>query len=299
MLQTNPICKDGPAVSPLVAGFWRLQHWQKTTAELDAYVQQLLELGVTTMDHAWVYRSEAPFGQMLKANPGLRSQMQIVTKCSIRPLGFGPLGAQATNHYDASASYITASVEDSLSALHTDYVDVLLLHRPDYLMDVHEVAEAFGQLKAAGKVRTFGVSNFSTAQLSELRQVWPELVTQQVEFSPVNMGHLDTGVFNQCGELGIRPMLWSCLAGGQLFDPQNDKCCRIQKALKHVAEQTGAISLDAVVFTWVSALPCQPLPIVGTQHITRVKTAIEGLQLTLTREQWYHIWEASNGAPVP
>lgn len=290
---------NGPQVSPLVAGFWRLQHWGMSPQQLCSYVQQLLELGVTTVDHAMVYRSEALFGQALSLMPELRSQLQIVSKCGIRPVGFGELGAQEVNHYDSSAKAIKDSVEASLANLGTDYLDVLLLHRPDFLMDIHEIASAFTQLKHEGKVRHFGVSNFSSAQFSMLKHAWPDLVTNQIEFSPLAHQQLDSGIFEQCTIAGVRPMLWSCLGGGRLMQPQCEREEKVLQAIRSVAHDLGVDALDQVVYAWVSSLPCKPIPIVGTHNIERVSNAVKGCQLTLNREQWYAIWEAANGAPVP
>jgi len=257
-------------------------------------------MGVTTMDHAMVYRSEAPFGEALALKPALRQQMEIVTKCGIRPAGFGTLGAAKTSHYDSGYGAILESVDASLRDLRTDYIDVLLLHRPDYLMEVHEVAEAFATLKAQGKVRYFGVSNFSTAQFELLQNAWTDgLVTNQIELSPYHMQALESGVLEQCADYGARPMLWSCLAGGHLLNPVDAKGQRLLEALQQVREETGADSVEQVVYAWVLALPSQPVPLLGSSKLERIADAVKGLSVQLTREQWYSIWEASNGAPVP
>lgn len=296
----SPICVGGPEVSQVIAGFWRLKNWGMPPQALVKFVEQNIELGVTTMDHAMVYRSEAPFGAALAIAPHLRDRIEIITKCGIRPTGYGDLGAQKTNHYDSSSSAIVESVENSLRDLGTDYIDILLLHRPDFLMDPHEVAEAFHALKSQGKVGYFGVSNFSCQQFSLLQSVWQEpLVTNQVEFSPYHMQALSSGVFEQCGVHSNRPMLWSCLAGGALFAPATEKGWRLQKALLAVADEIGAETIDQVVYAWVLALPCKPLPLLGTSKIERVRSAVKGVSLKLSREQWYRIWEASNGASVP
>lgn len=295
-----PIRLGGLPVSELIAGFWRLRHWDMSPQALLGFIEQLLDMGVTTMDHAMVYRSEQPFGQALKLKPELRQNMQIISKCGIRPMGFGDLGAEAVNHFDSSRESIIESAEASLRALQTDYLDLLLIHRPDFLMDVYEVAEAFAHLKAQGKVRYFGVSNFTVPQYELLNSAWSDgLVSNQVEFSPYHMQALESGVFEQCQAHGTRPMLWSCLAGGQLLNPSDDKGQRILAALASVAEQIGAQSLDQVIYAWVRALPCHPLALLGTSNIDRVASAVASTQLTLSREQWYAIWEASNGAPVP
>ena len=288
------------SLSPLVLGFWRLKHWGYSPQQILAFVEQAVELGVTSMDHAMVYRSEAPFGEAMALKPSVRDQIQIITKCGIRPMGFGELGAQGVNHYDFSKAYTLQSVEASLRDLQTDRIDLLLLHRPDFLMDIHEVAETFAQLKADGKVLHFGVSNFTPAQVEALQSALPDaLVTNQVEFSPLNMEALSDGTFDQAQRLGMRPMLWSCLAGGRLFSPESERDKAVVAALQGVAQELGADSIEAVVYAWLLALPCNPYPILGTSKIGRVADAVKALDISLTREQWYRIWEASNGASVP
>jgi predicted oxidoreductase len=295
-----PISQQGPDVSAFIAGFWRLKHWEMKPQALLKYMEKLLELGISTMDHAMVYGSEAPFGDALALKPSLRDKIEIVTKFGIRPVGFGPLGAQKVNHYDASATAMAESVDASLGNLRSDYIDILLIHRPDYLMHVDEMAEAFARLKAQGKVRYFGVSNFSPAQFDTLQNVWRDgLVTNQIEFSPYHMQHLDSGVFEQSVKMAARPMLWSCLAGGLLLAPCDHKGERILQAVKLVQEEIGAETVEQVIYAWILALPCKPLPLLGSSKIERIENAVKSLNYTLTREQWYRIWEASNGAPVP
>ena len=168
------------------------------------------------------------------------------------------------------------------------------------LADVHEVAEAFTRLKREGKVRHFGVSNFSVHQFELLQSVWPEgLVNNQIELSPMALGQLETGVLEQCQKYGIRPMAWSCLGGGRLLDLQDAAGSRTREALRQVADEVGAHSLEQVAYAWVRALPSKPLPLLGSSRIERARVAVESLKLELSREQWYHIWQAANGAPVP
>lgn len=291
---------NGPEVSRLIAGFWRLKHWGMSTQARLGFIEQLLELGITTMDHAMVYGSEGLFGEALALRPQLRAQMEIVTKCGIRPCGFGPLGAKQINHYDASAEAIGRSLDNSLAALGTDYVDVLLIHRPDYLLQVDEVAECFAALKAAGKVRYFGVSNFTPSQFASLQMACGgSLVTNQIELSPLHLAPLDNGLLDQCVQHKIKPMAWSCLAGGALLTPTEPRGERVLQALQVVAEELGLADIEAVVYAWVLSLPSNPLPLLGSSKIERIKVAVQADGLRLNREQWYRIWEASNGASVP
>jgi predicted oxidoreductase len=288
------------SLSRIIAGFWRLNAWEMSDAELQAFVEALIAEGMTSMDHAFVYRSEAPFGSMLKQAPQLRDQMEIISKFGIRPTGFGPLGAETTNHYESTASYLVESVENSLRDLNTDRIDLMLVHRPDFLMDADELAGAFEKLIAEGKVLSFGVSNFTTAQFSLLQSRFSKpLVTNQVEYSPLCLDPLEDGVLDQCQELKVNPMFWSCLGGGRLMTGTDERSVRVRNALRIVAEEVGAESLEQVIFAWVLKHPSNPLPIVGSSKIERVRASLAAEKLELTREHWYAVWEASKGHRVP
>jgi predicted oxidoreductase len=159
-------------LSPIVAGVWRLLEWKLDTPGLVRWIEQALDLGITSFDHADVYggyRVEAAFGEALAAAPALRQRLQIVTKCGIKLLS-PARPSHAVKHYDTSRAHITASVENSLRALRTDRIDLLLIHRPDALMDADEVAQTFAQLRAAGKVLHFGVSNHTPSQFALLHR---------------------------------------------------------------------------------------------------------------------------------
>ncbi len=287
-------------LSTLIAGFWRLSSWGQSPQETLRFIERCIELGVTSMDHAMVYKSEAPFGKALALHPKLRDKIEIVTKYGIRPTACGDLGAKKTNHYDSGSAAMIQSVENSLQDLKTDYIDLLLIHRPDYLMNGDEIAQSFSLLKKEGKVRAFGVSNFTIHQFTALQHALDfPLITNQVEFSPYAKENLDSGVFEQCQRYGIRPMFWSCLGGGALLTPSDEKGHRIMKALEAIAEEVGAQTIEQVVYAWILALPCRPHPLLGTSRIERVEQAVASLGLNLTKEQWYSIWEASEGNPVP
>ena len=167
-------------------------------------------------------------------------------------------------------------------------------------MQADEVAEAFEQLKAHGKVLCFGVSNFSVQQFELLQSVCGgSLITNQVEFSPLQMQSLDEGIFDQCQRHGVGPMLWSCLAGGDIFNLESTAAERVRKALEITAAELDCSSLEQVVYAWVLALPCNAFPLLGTSKIERVKEAVYSERYTMNREQWYRIWEAAKGHPVP
>ena len=287
-------------LSRFVAGFWRQKYWKKRDSELQAYVEELLALGVTSMDHALVYRSEQQFGRVLKSAPSLREGMQIISKFGIRPQGFGNLGADSVNFYDSSPEHLRASVEQSLRDLNTDYLDLLLVHRPDFLMDARALGEAFSDLHASGKVRYFGVSNFSPSQFELLQSACElTLLTNQVEFSAMHLEPLTNGVFDQCQQRALKPMLWSCLAGGELLTGKSAQATRLRNAARVLADELGIESLQQIFYAWILALPCQPIPILGSAQIERIRDAVAAEKLSLSREQWYSIWQASTGHRVP
>lgn len=290
--------KTHPVFSPLIQGYWRMAEWNMTTQQQHAFVKQHIELGITTVDHAPVYGPESAcermFGDVLSLDPSLRDQIEIVSKCGI----YRGEGKQV-NHYDSSKAAIIASAEASLSRLKTEQLDVLLLHRPDLLMDADEAAEAFAQLKAAGKVKHFGVSNFTPSQFELLQsRLDTPLITNQVEINPVNLQVTEDGTLDQLQRHRVQPMAWSCLAGGGIFTDNSEQMVRLRDTLTDIAEEIGAASIDQVLFAWVMKMPSKPVPIIGSGNIERVKTAVGALELTLTQEQWYRVWVASKGHGV-
>jgi predicted oxidoreductase len=292
----------GPTFSRLVLGLWRLMQWRMSSDDLLALIHASLALGITTFDHADIYGDygcEAQFGAALAAEPGLRDRLQLVTKCGIKLLSTnGP--AQVMTHYDTSKAHIIASAERSLRLLHTDYLDLLLIHRPDPLMDADETAAAFTELRQAGKVRHFGVSNFTPWQYDLLasRLDFP-LVTNQIEFSPLHLEPLHDGVLDQCQRLRIAPMAWSPMGGARLFTADTAQANRVRHALGQVGEEVGGASLAQVTLAWILAHPARILPVLGTGKIERVRDAADSVALSLSREQWFTIWSASTGTGVP
>jgi predicted oxidoreductase len=293
---------QGPHVSQLALGLWRLADWELTKAQILDLVRASLDLGITTFDHADIYgdyRCEQIFGRALALEPALREKMQLVTKCGIK-LVSPKRPAHTIKHYDTGHTHITASVEHSLQVLGTDRIDLLLIHRPDPLMDPDEVAEAFGRLRQAGKVLHFGVSNFSRSQFEMLasRLDFP-LVTNQIELSVLHMDALHDGTVDQCLQLGIAPMAWSPLGGGDLFRSDTERAKRVREALQTVGGEMGGASLDQVALAWILRHPARVVPIVGTGKLARIRSAAGAATLELSREQWFSIWSASAGGPVP
>ena len=296
----NTAAQPAPlSLSPIVAGLWRLQEWGLDTPGTVRWIEQALDLGITSFDHADIYggyRVEALFGQALAAAPGLRQRLQLVTKCGIKLIG-DQRPAHAIKSYDSSRAHVLASVDESLRALRTDRIDLLLMHRPDLLMAPDELADTFRQLRAAGKVLHFGVSNHTPGQVAMLHRRHP-LATQQIEYSPLQMQALSDGTLEQCVDLGLRPMIWSPLAGGRLFGGQDEQAHRVRAVLADLAQRRG-VSLATLAYAWILRHPSRPLPITGSGRLQALQEAVAALDVPLTAEDWYRVWQASTGHEVP
>ena len=292
------LCPGGLQLSPVVAGAWRMAEWGWDAQQRLRWIEQCMELGVTSFDHADLYGGysvEGLFGEALALAPALRGRMQIVSKCGIR-LVCDARPENRIKHYDTSAAHMTRSVENSLRALRTDHLDLLLIHRPDALLDADEVAGAFRALHAAGKVRAFGVSNFTPAQFELLNDRCP-LATNQIELHPLHLAPLTDGTLDQCQRLRVRPMIWSPLAGGALFNGGDAAAQRVQSALQSLAQQHG-VSAATIAFAWLLRLPSRPVPITGSRRIESVRDAVAALDLSLDAQQWTEVWSAAAGREV-
>jgi predicted oxidoreductase len=291
----------GPTFSRIVAGVMRLREWGMDTAALLDFVHQCLDLGITTFDHADIYGSytcEELFGQALAAEPLLRGRIELVTKCGIQLLSPNRPGTRV-HHYDTSRQHIITSAENSLRNLRTDRLDLLLIHRPDPLMDADEVAEALNSLRASGKARHFGVSNFMPWQfhLLQSRLDFP-LATNQIELSVLHLDPLHDGTLDQLQRLRVAPMAWSPVAGGRLFDPRDERAALVRKALEAVGREVGA-TVDEAALAWLMRHPARVLPVMGTGRIGRLREAVAAEAVVLDRQQWFTVWEASAGREVP
>jgi predicted oxidoreductase len=292
------IAADNFALSPIVAGLWRSVEWNLDAQQRVSWIEQALELGITSFDHADIYgdyRAEGLFGEALKIAPALRQRIQLVSKCGIR-LRSTALPYRI-NYYDTTAGYIRAQVEQSLRNLHTEQLDLVLIHRPDYLMDAAALAETFATLSSEGKVAHWGVSNHTTSQFALLQQHHP-LQTNQVELSPLHLDALDDGTLDQAQQLGLRPMIWSPLGGGRLFTGEDEQARRVRSEMSAIAARHG-ISLATLAFAWVLRHPSRPYAITGTGRIDGLRDAVAALNVQLDLEDWYAIWTSSKGHGVP
>ncbi|MGK0698136.1 oxidoreductase [Priestia aryabhattai] len=278
--------------SRIIHGLWRLADWNLSTSDTQTLIEQCLEKGITTFDHADIYGDyscEGLFGQALAQKPSLRESMQLVTKCGIK-LTSDKYPERKINFYDTSKQHIINSANQSLKNLNTDYVDVLLIHRPDPFMNPQEVADAFIQLKEEGKVRYFGVSNFKRSQFDLLQSFLPfPLITNQIEISPTYLNHFEEGTIEQCQQHKIAPMAWSPLGGGSIFTAEDERSIRVRNKLIEIGEEIGAKSLDQVAYAWLLAHPATIMPIVGSGKMNRIDAAIDALDLEMNRMQWFQI----------
>lgn len=302
-----------------IGGGWDhapLTETDKTAAV--AVVAAAYEAGITLFDHADIYmrgKSEAAFAEVWQALPGLRGKIVLQSKCGIRLADDPPSGAPA--RYDFSYQHIVASVEGSLRRLKTDYLDLLLLHRPDPLVEPEEVARAFDRLHTEGKVRYFGVSNHTVGQMDLLRRHLAQpLVVNQMEVSLLHAhlitegilanqegsaSALATGIMDYCRLHGLQIQAWSPVAGGRLFNPPQDAPAHRHEAAALVTRLAEAkqTSKEAIVLGWLLRHPAGIQPVVGTTKPARIKSSCLADTVDLTREEWYALLAAARGAQVP
>jgi len=289
----------GKGFSRVVLGVWRVTDWGMDASALAGFFSAAADLGVTSLDAADIYADygcEPVVGAALAASPGLRDRLQLVTKCGIR-LRSAKKPDVAVKHYDSSGAYVTAQVDESLRALRTDRLDLLLIHRPDHLMDADELAEAVVALKQAGKVLAFGVSNFTPSQVELLQSRLPfALAGNQIECSLLARAPLFDGTLDQCQRLRMMPMAWSPLGGGRLM---NDGAGPgLASVLGQVASDTG-LTTDQVALAWLMRHPSRIHPVIGSGRIERVRLAADAAAHGLDRQHWYRLLEAAQGHEVP
>ena len=285
-------------ISRIVYGMWRLGDDADTSpAHVRAKIDACLEQGITTFDQADIYGgygAEALFGAALKADPGLRSRIEIVTKCDI----VAPMGRHSgarVKHYDTSEAYVREAVETSLRDMGIERIDLLLIHRPDPLMDAYETGGALDALVAEGKVREVGVSNFRPWDWELLSAACEApLVTNQIEISLGAVDAFTNGdlAFHQRG--GVRPMAWSPLGGGALMAGDG----RIAAACDAVAARDG-VDRAAVAVAFLLAHPAGIVPVMGTNTLSRIERFSDAMRVEMDRQTWFGLYEAALGHEVP
>ncbi len=303
MVARFKLSPHAPEVSALAYGVWRLADDPAgaAPAQVRAKIDACLEAGITTFDHADIYGNytcEGVFGRVLAEAPALRDRMEIVTKCGIEaPCAARP--GTRVKHYSATAPAIRRAVERSLRELRTDRIDVLLIHRPDWLTDAEETAQGLQALIRDGLVRSVGVSNYNPHQFSLLaRYLGRAPVTNQVEVSLLRMDAITDGTLDQCQAADVHPMAWSPLAGGRLLSGDDAAAVRTRAVLERIGRECSATA-EQVALAWVAALPSRPQIVIGTNRPERIRAAAAGARLRLERQQWYQLWAAAQGKDVP
>lgn len=290
-MERKKLHKNGPVFSRIITGAWR---WNLEESMVEQLIQRSLEVGMTTFDHADIYgdhSNEEIFGNVLRKNSSLREKMELVTKCGIKfPSAKRP--KSWIKHYDTSKEHILWSVHNSLKMLSTDRIDLLLIHRPDPLLNPSEVAEAFTVLKQSGKVLHFGVSNFTSTQFEMLQHflAFP-LVTNQLEISvshnvPLFDGSLDVLMKHQ-----VSPMAWSPLGGGKLVREGQREL--FSKAPKYSATE-AQLSL-----AWLLKHPSFIFPVIGTTKPERIVESAKAIEIQLDLQDWFEMLKIAQGKEMP
>ncbi len=296
--------KSGMKVPTIAVGCMRIG--DMTESQVAQFVDTALELDANFFDHADIYRggkSEEVFGKAI--TPSMRENIFIQTKCGIKK-----------GRYDFSYDHIVNSVDGSLKRLGTDYIDVLLLHRPDVLMEPEEVARAFDYLKSSGKVRHFGVSNHNPYQIELLQRALDmPICTNQLQFGVMHTSMIDSGVnvnmhndaainrdggvldFCRLKDITIQP--WSPMQYG-FFEGcfvDNDKFPELNETLERIAEKYS-VSKTTIAFAWILRHPAKMQPVTGTTKIARLTDCLKASEISITREEWYEIYRAA-GNKIP
>ena len=304
MLQLATLKEGGPIFSRLVWGVMTWGVWGRNYSpqEMLSLISYGVEQDITTYDHADIYghyTTENTFGQALSLQPALRQKIQLISKCGIK-LVTPNRAHHKIKSYDTSIEHIKWSVEQSLRNLRTDYLDLLLIHRPSPLMNPDHIAYAFSQLKKEGKVLHFGVSNFTPSQFSMLNSRFP-LVTNQIEAHLLHRSPFLDGTLDQLIEKKMRPMAWSPLSSQKLFvDEPSEQVQSIRDAATEIMEKRNSVySLDQIYLAWILMHPSGILPVLGTTRKERMDAAIHALKIELTQEEWFALWSAAEGQEVP
>lgn len=294
----RPLGKSGLRVSPMAWGMWRFRGGDVAAAQ--ARVEAALDAGFTLLDTADVYgldngeifgAAEALLGKVLHAAPHLRDRFVLASKAGIWP----------GTPYDSSEDYLAAAVENCLTRMNVERIDLFQIHRPDVLTHPADLARTLETLRTAGKIGEVGVSNFTAAQTAALAAHLPfPLASTQIEYSPAAIDPLTDGILDQALEKNFGVLAWSPLAGGRLGDGAEPtaRTGAVVQALDDLAQRHG-VTRSVMAYAWIMAHPSRPIPIIGTQDPERIAQAATALNVELTRADWYAVLTAARGAPLP
>ena len=292
---TRSLGKSGIEISSLAWGMWRFAGLEMPAAR--AAIDAVFGAGITLFDTADIYgfgeqgfgKAEELLGRVLADAPELRDRMVLATKGGIIP----------PTPYNSSAVYLTKAIDDSLSRLQTDRIDLWQIHRPDILTHPQEIARTVEDAHKAGKIRAFGVSNFTQAQTATLVQFSSvPIVSTQPELSPLRIDTIENGELDQAIAMDMAVLAWSPLGGGRIGDPSNEREQNVAAALSGVAAAHG-VSRTVAAYSWIMAHPARPIPIVGSQNPARIAEAADAFKIQWTRADWYSVLVAARGVPLP
>ncbi len=292
---TRQLGKSGIEVSSLAWGMWRFAG--RDVGEATELVHAALDVGITLFDTADIYgfgeqgfgAAEELLGEVFAENAALRTRIVLATKGGIMPPA----------PYDSSAAYLTRAIDDSLKRLQTDHVDLWQIHRPDILTHPSEIARVIEDAHKAGKIRAFGVSNCTPAQIDALAAFSSvPIVSTQPELSPLCITTIENGELDQAIAHDYAVLAWSPLGGGRIADPKSQRDQAVAAALSGVAAAHG-VSRTAAAYSWIMAHPARPIPIVGSQNPARIAEAADAYKIQWTRADWYSVLVAARGVPLP
>lgn len=277
------------SLSAVVQGFWRLDGWKMTTNELVRFMHGCIERGVTTFDTAEIYGDtvvEKLMGEAFAADPAIRGKIELVSKTGIfKQDGFG--------YYNTTYDRVLQSCHESLKRLHTDHLDLYLIHREDPLLDPWDTARALKKLKTDGLINEAGVSNFDPFKFDGLNKAMEgQLVTNQIEWNPVCFEHFNSGMIDYLTYHKIHPMIWSPLAGGRILRKEDEFCAKAYEKIAEIAEKHN-VEPATIIYAWIMYHPAGALPLVGSSRLERLELAIKALDVRLEQYEWFEIYTAS------
>ena len=290
-------------MSQVALGVASIPEWGSSAAERLYYLEQCMDLGITSLDNADIYgywstpqvSCEELFGEALALKPSLRNTLQIISKTSIiMPDTHG----NEILYYNTTKEHILRQVEISLGKLRVDHIDLLLLHRPDPMCDAEGLSEAFDTLYDEGKVLNFGVSNYLPSQYDMLQSYLKhKLVTNEILLSVLHSEPFDNGMLDKAMEKRTPVLAYSPSGKGDIHSAVSGKALELKVELEKMAQEMGFDSIDPILYAWLYMHPVGVIPITGSSRISRVKTVVDALDITLEREQWYKILNISRGYP--
>ncbi len=292
------LAQSGIEISPLAWGMWRTTDTGQRIEDIDRLLHAALDSRINLVDTADIYgfdgrsgfgSAEELLGQVLAGSAGLRNRIVLATKGGIRP----------GSPYDQSPAYLKDAIDASLRRLRIDHIDIYQIHRPDILAHPQETARVLEDGLASGKIRALGVSNHTPSQIEALAGFLDaSLTVTQPEISALRIDCFENGELDQAMGMGLTPLAWSPLGGGRLLNPQNERELAVASSLDRFAHDRN-VSLPVAAYSWLMAHPAGIVPIIGSQNADRIAEAVQALDVEWSRGEWYEVFTAARGAPLP